>query len=383
MRFTVRRVFLCAVLLYSAGCAPKSAKLQKSIAPPDKTLFETGSDYLKKSQYIKARLAFQNLMSTYPDSDLAPDAVLAIGDSYYDEGGTENLLLAEDKYKDFITFFPTNPKAPDAQLKMIALNYKMMRAPDRDQQYSYKAQDHAKRFLTLFPDSDYVPIVKQYLLDIEEVLAQQDMGVGKFYQDKGNLAGARGRFQEIIEKYKGFSMMDEVLFFLANGQERSSNPDEAAINYGRIVSAYPFSKHAEEAKARLDALGKPLPPVDTELAAEHQARVRPPEGFSPLKPFIDMGKALGFVGPADLYQQAKKTVEEEKVKNAEAAGKAAEGTQPAGDIQIQSVIRKSADGTVQDTTTVGNSSGTVQSQSGSEEKKPEPKKRRKYVKKTS
>jgi len=162
MRPAIRYVFLSIILLYSYGCAQKSAKLQKSVAPPDKTLFETGSDYLKKGQYIKSRLAFQTLINTYPDSDMAAESYFSMADSFYEEGGTENLLQAEDQYKNFIVFFPTHPKAPDAQMKVIALNMKLMRSPDRDQQYSYKALQEIKRFLQQFPDSDYVPIAKQF-----------------------------------------------------------------------------------------------------------------------------------------------------------------------------------------------------------------------------
>jgi outer membrane assembly lipoprotein YfiO len=354
MKSKVRYILLCIILLYSWGCPQKSAKLQKSIAPPDKTLYETGMDYLKKNQYIKARLALQNLMSTYPDSEMAPDAVLAIGDSYYDEGGTQNLLLAEDKYKDFIVFFPTNPKAADAGMRIISLNYKMMRAPDRDQQYSFKTEEAARSFLMQWPDHDYAPIVKQYLLDVQEVLALQDLGVGKFYQGRNNLTGGRLRFEEIIKKYPSFSKMDEVLFLLANGQEKANNPEEAAINYGKILSAYPFSAHADEAKARLNSMGKPLPSVDTQLAASNQARVKPPEGFSPLRPFIAFGEALGFVGSKDLYREVTKAAEAEKAKTVEMAAKSAEGTKTGGDIQIQEVIRKRSDGTIQDSAMVAN-----------------------------
>ncbi len=72
------------LLLFSVwGCGQKGAKLQKSVVPPDKTLYETGSEFLKKSQYIKARLAFQTLINTYPDSDMAAESYLAIGDSFY------------------------------------------------------------------------------------------------------------------------------------------------------------------------------------------------------------------------------------------------------------------------------------------------------------
>ncbi len=382
MRCSVRHVCLCLILLYSWGCFQKTAKLQKSVVPPDKTLFETGSDYLNKSQFLKARLAFQTLMSTYPDSDMAPDAVLAIGDSYYDEGGTENLLLAEDQYKNFIVFFPTNPNAAIAQLKIMSLNHKMMQAPDRDQKYGHKAEEAEKDFLAQNPNSDYVPIVRQYLLDTQEVLAQSEFGVGKFYHDKRNYPGARGRWQEIMKKYPNYSMMDDVLFLLATDQEKSNNPEEAAINWGKIVSEFPFSKHADEAKAHLNSLGKPIPSVDTPLAASNQARVKPPEGFSPLKPFIDFGKALGLVGTPDLFKEAKKTVEEEKIKNAEAATGTPEGGQAGSDIQIQSTIRKSASGATTDTTVVGTSANQSQ-QNDQDKKKQTNKKKKKNVKKPS
>ena len=108
MRVSVRIALAAVILAGLWGCGPKGAKLQKSVVPPDRTLFETGSEYLKKNQYIKARLAFQTLINTYPDSEVSADSYLAIGDSFYDEGGTENLLQAEDQYKNFIIFFPEN-----------------------------------------------------------------------------------------------------------------------------------------------------------------------------------------------------------------------------------------------------------------------------------
>jgi len=265
-------------------------------------------------------------------------------------------------------------------LKVVALNYRMMRSPDRDQQYSYKTLENINKFLTQFPDSDYVPIINQYRLEVQENLATADMLVGQFYEGKANYAGARLRLQEIKDKYEHFSKMDEVLYSLAAIQEKASNPDEAAINYGKIVSAYPFSRHADEAKARLNSLGKPVPSVDIASAALNQARVKPPENFSPLKPFIEFGKALGIVTPPDVYKTAKRTVEESKT--AEAAAAAAKSSEGQSGTEIQVTIKKSATGETQDTTVVG--SAAAAPQQNPEEKKKEPTKtRKKNVKKPS
>lgn len=313
---------------------------------------------------------------------MAADAVFAVGDSYYEEGGTENLLLAEDQYKNFIVFFPTHPKAQDAQLKIVSALMKLMHSPDRDQQYTALARQEAKKFLQQYPDSDYVPVVKQLIVEIEDRLALQDLGVGQFYADRSNNAGAVGRYQEIVDEFKNFSGLDDVYFRLAGIWEKSNNPEQASIYYGKIVSGYPFSKLADEAKARLNSLGKPVPPVDKQLADLNQSRIKPPEGFSPLKPFIDFGKALGFAGPPDRYELAKKTVEAEKVKNAEAeAAKTGEGAQTADDILIQTTIRKSASGETQDSTILGASSTTATPQNNADKKKNTNK--RKYVKKSS
>lgn len=381
MKFRLRLVLLSTLLIFLWGCGQKSAKLQKSVVPPDKTLFETGSDYLKKSQYIKARLAFQNLIMTYPDSEMAAEAHFAIGDSFYEEGGTENLLQAENQFKDFIVFFPAHPKAPDALMKVISVNMRSMGAPDRDQHYAHKALQEIRSFLRQFPDNDFAPIVKQYEADVEENLARGDYGIGKFYEERGNLAGAKGRYKEIVDSYPDYTDMAEILYRLGGILEKTNNPDEAAIYYGKVVSEYPFSKRSEEAKARLTALGKPLPLVNTKLAAINQAKIKPGEGFSPLKPLIDFGKALGFVAPPDRYAEAKRIIEEEKAKVAAESSTQAAGEEPADDIQIETVIRKSATGETSDTTILNPTAGS--SAADEEAKKKEAAKNKKrYTKKS-
>lgn len=382
MRNTIRSLFFCAILVFSWGCPQKSAKLQKSVIPPDKTLYETGSNFLKNGQYIKARLAFQNLMMTYPDSEMAPEAHFAMGDSFYEEGGTENLLQAENQFKDFIVFYPAHPKAPDAQMKNIAINMKMMGSPDRDQHYAFRALQGIKLFLQQFPDSDFAPVVKKYKADVEENLSLGDLGVGRFYEERGNLAGARGRYKEVLESYPEYSDMAEILFRLASVLEKAKNNDEAAIYLTKIVAEYPFSKRSEEARAKLIAMNKPLPDVNAKLAAQNLARVREPEGFSPLKPFIEFGKALGVVPLPDHYEDAKKIVQAEKVKVAEAAAKTEVPIGASDDILIESEIRKSASGQTQDTTVLKNNSGTA-SQTDADKKKEEQKNKKRYTRKTS
>ena len=379
MKLAIRSILLGAILCYSIGCGPKSAKLQKSVVPPDKTLFETGSNFLSHGQFTKARLSFQTLISTYPDSEMAPDAVFAMADSFYEEGGVENYLQAEDQYNNFIIFYPASPKSPEALMKMISLNHRMQRAPDRDQQYTVKVLQLTKRFLREYPNHDFSPIVKKIKASAEENLAIADRGVGQYYAHIKNFGGAMGRYQNIIDKYKEYSALDEIYYQMADAKLKTNNPDEAAIYLEKITAGYPFGKYFDDAKEQLKSLGKDVPPVNATLAAENQARVKPGEGFSPLKPFIDFGKALGFVGAPDQFQIAKKTVDAEKAKTAEAAAiaaaKAGGESQPSEDSQINVIITKNAAG--ETTTSLGANSSAANAQKDADKKKSEPRYKKK------
>lgn len=341
MRSCCRWAVLLLVLTSLSGCGgQKGAKLQMSVVPPDKTLFQNGSDLLEKSRFTEARLMFQTLIRTYPGSDLEAEAYLKTGDSYYQEGGTENLLYAEDQYKNFIIFFPTNPKAADAQMKIIAIRMREMNAPDRDVQNARAAQAEISRFMQMFPQSDYVPVAKQYLDLVQETLALHSMDIGDFYAKTGGYGGAITRYREVTEQFPHFSKMDEAEFKLAQILEKVGNKEEAAKHLNAIASGYPFSKHFADAKAQLEALGKPVPGVDDQLAAEHQGLVKPPEPFSPLKPLIDFAEAIGFKGQPDRYDQAQKIVAANK---AQAAAAAAAANKP-GDVLINATIEKGPDG---------------------------------------
>jgi TonB family protein len=145
---------------------PKPASLNA----PGQAVYETGKELLKAGQFIRARLAFQTSINMYPDGNLAADAMLAIGDSFYQEGGPANLRQAEEQYKNLIAFYTANRKAVEAQMKIIALNHRLMSSSDRDAKHTAKADQAAREIPRQHPDSDNAPIVRQYLNDTEEAI---------------------------------------------------------------------------------------------------------------------------------------------------------------------------------------------------------------------
>jgi hypothetical protein len=168
------------------------------------------------------------------------------------------------------------------------------------------------------------------------------MDIGDFYAGRGSFGGAIMRYREVTEQFPHFSKLDEADFKLAQLLEKVGDKEHAAKYLGAIAVGYPFSKYYADAKSELEKMGKTVPTVDDQLASQHQALVKAPEGFSPLRPFIDFAEALGFKGPPDRYDQAQKIVAASKAQAAAAAASAA-GTKP-GDVLINATIEKGPDG---------------------------------------
>ena len=111
-------LFFAALSFAAAGCGAKKNELPQGVAEPDKFLYDKGNESLEKHRWVSAREYFRRILDTYPQSNYRPDAKLGIGDSYLGENSTESLILAVNEFREFLTFYPTSPRADYAQLKL-------------------------------------------------------------------------------------------------------------------------------------------------------------------------------------------------------------------------------------------------------------------------
>ena len=121
---------------------------------PDKELFDKAMMALKKNRFDVARLDLQTMLNTYPDSEYRMRAKLAVGDTWFKEGGTAALTQAEAEYKDFITFFPNAPEAAEAQMKVGDIYYQQMEKPDRDYTNAQNAEREYRAMINHVPRLD-------------------------------------------------------------------------------------------------------------------------------------------------------------------------------------------------------------------------------------
>jgi outer membrane protein assembly factor BamD len=295
---------LAVLLILSAACTNKKSKNPLAgigSKQPDKVLFDKAMDAMRHNRFDVARLTLQTLINTYPDSEYIARAKLAVGDSWYAEGGTAALAQAEQEYSDFEVFFPNMPEAAEAQLKIANIHYQQMEKADRDFTHAKRAEDEYRKMIMQYPDSKLVPEAKQRLLEVQEVLADREFQIGRFYYLRQSYGASIARLQSLVDRYPLYSRADEALYMLGQNYEgqiariraaqtcddkglpRGCMPEaaksqyigeltrQATAAYSKILTRYPIMDSADEAKKRLEALHQPIPRPTKAAVAQNKA----------------------------------------------------------------------------------------------------------------
>jgi outer membrane protein assembly factor BamD len=267
-------MFVSILALIMVGCGPKDKVKNENASPEgrDRELYNQAAKKAEKGRYDEARLTYNVIITTYPDSAYLPLAKLAIADTFYLEGGTSNLQQAIGGYKDFASYFPTHPKICDVKHR-IAMSYmRQMGAYNRDASMAAQAERQLKDAEAACRNSPSQEKVQVDLKTVQQVLGLHELDIARYYQEKRQASkAAEGRLRGIIANYPEFSYLDEAYYRMGVALVEQEQPEEAAEYFTRLVREFSKSEFAGEGKKYLEKLGKPVP----EPANDNPAPERP------------------------------------------------------------------------------------------------------------
>src|SRR5436190_615173 len=170
--------------------------------------------------------------------------------------------------------FPHMPEAAEAQLKVANIHYRQMEKPDRDYTHARRAEDEYRQLILQFPDSKLVPQAEQRLREVQEVLAEREFRIGRFYYMRESWMAAIARLKSLVDAYPLYSGADDALYLLgqsyegqiATVRENGKLPEtikarlienatkNAGNAYAKLIQRYPVMERAGDAKSRLESL---------------------------------------------------------------------------------------------------------------------------------
>ena len=278
--FRIRLTTLVSAALLAAGlaaCAAKQDTLPAGTREPDKFLYDRGTESLEKKRWMSAREYFRRIIDGYPQSEVRPDAKLGVGDSYLGEATTESLLLAVNEYREFLTFYPTDPRADYAQYKLGMTYFRQMRGPQRDQTETREAVREFQTFMEKYPNSQLRSEAEAKLREARDRVSTSEYQVGVFYYKQRWYPGAIDRLRALMKSDPGFTYRDGLYYYLAESLVKVRMDAEALPLYDKLLAEFTESEFLEKAKVRQAEL-------KANMAAKAGAPATPPTGDTATPP---------------------------------------------------------------------------------------------------
>jgi outer membrane protein assembly factor BamD len=207
---------------------------------------EQGKALMEKGKYTLAREYLTHAFEVEPNSASGREALLLVADAHYLQGGNQNYIRAEARYRDFQNRFPTSERADYVQFQIADSLAQRMLGPDRDQSITRKALLAYEDVVRLFPSTEYVAVAKEKIAEVRQTLAESEFLVGRFNLKLGLIKAAIARFEYLLESYPDYDGLDKVYFFLAKAYAKAGREEEALKITERLRSEFPESEYVEK-----------------------------------------------------------------------------------------------------------------------------------------
>jgi len=205
-----------------------------------------GKALVERGKYGLAREYFQHAFEVEPNSAMGREALLLVADALFGQGGSQNYLKAEAKYRDFQNRFPTSDRSAYVQFQIARSLEERVRPPDRDQSISRKALEAFDDVILVFPTSEYALQSRERITGIRQILAESEFIKGRFNHKLRLYQAAVNRYDYLLEEFPEFLETDKVLFHLIRSLQVLEQVDRAAEVQKKMREEHPESEYLSQ-----------------------------------------------------------------------------------------------------------------------------------------
>ncbi len=252
---------LVAMLLGLTGCGssiPSIGALLESKSAPDKItgspeeLYRIGDERMNTGNYTVAVRYFEEVDRQHPYSPLARRAIVMAAYANYKNGKYPEAIAGAKRY---VTLHPGTKEAALAQFIISSSYFDRSKNPSNDQTATKKALLELQKLERRYPNSRYVPKVKNRIRIAMDVLAAQEMEVGRYYLKNNNYLASINRFKTVVRKYQTTKQVEEALARLTEAYMAMGITNEAQTAAAILGHNFPGSKWYHDSYALLQSGG--------------------------------------------------------------------------------------------------------------------------------
>ncbi|WP_416885018.1 outer membrane protein assembly factor BamD [Marinospirillum sp.] len=229
-RHTLTTLLLLIFFSLLAGCATRIPDDQKTEAQ----IYQEAQEALDRERYLTAIERLQALESRFPFGEYSEQTQLELIYALYRNNQTE---AARATARRFIRLNPEHPQV-DYALYMSGLaaweagrhaleGLRLSDLSQRDPGATREAYADFERLATRFPDSEYTPDALQRMRYLKNLLAAQEVYIGRFYLRRGAPIAAINRGREVLEAYADTPAVPDALAVMIEGYRHLDQTEQA------------------------------------------------------------------------------------------------------------------------------------------------------------
>jgi outer membrane protein assembly factor BamD len=221
--------------------------------------YERALGAFRDNDCLTATPLFQHVRREYPYSRYAALAELRAADCELQQ---QHYSEAIRQFRSFIRARPTHPDLDYAQFQVAVAYFRQIPQDfflsppreERDQAPTRSALRVIQRFLREHADSEHADEARRMERDVLALLARHELYVADFYLFRDRPRATISRIEGMLAEYRGSGLEPMALVLLGRTYLHLRQPTDARIAFEDVVSHYPESGYATQARRYLERM---------------------------------------------------------------------------------------------------------------------------------
>ena len=250
--FSILGLLLAVGLLTGCGSLWGDKDVVEDPNEPPNVIYKKAETLADRGKFGDAAKQYENVDINHPYSQEARRAILMAAYAYYKAGKYDDAIGAADRY---LTLHPGTQEADLAQDIIAMSYYDRVLDPKRDQTSARKALAAYDTLIQRYPDSRYAAEARNRQRILRDLLAAQEMMVGRYYLRHNNFLAAINRFRVVVTDYQTTEQVEEALMRLTEAYMALGIVNEAQTAAAVLGHNFPDSKWYSHAYGLLGKVG--------------------------------------------------------------------------------------------------------------------------------
>ena len=200
--------------------------------------YQRGMFFVEQEMYPEAVSALDNFIRHNPTDSLAVEAQYHKAMTYMD---MEEYPLAAVEMQILRKDYPTSDRVEEAYFQEGVAYLRQVGRLERDITGAYEARLQFLNFLREYPNSRFIPQVREYMQEISDMMVEKRLQQVKVYRQLGRYEAVAVTLDDVLREEAGSRLLDRVLMTRAEAALKLADPDTARTLLERLLTEFPDS----------------------------------------------------------------------------------------------------------------------------------------------